>query len=79
MESLPSIMPCLIPFGMSGLPATLTARELPSVICTLPTLIQLVKGRKFPDTMVRMAGRTASGGHLDAARHADSPGYFFRF
>lgn len=43
------------------------------------TLIQLVKGRKFPDTMVRMAGRTASGGHLDAARYADSPGYFFDF
>lgn len=43
------------------------------------TLIQLVKGRKFPDTMVRMTGRTASGGHLDAARYADSPGYFFDF
>ena len=43
------------------------------------TLIQLVKGRKFPDTMFRMAGRTASGGHLDAARYADSPGYFFDF
>lgn len=43
------------------------------------TLIQLVKGRKFPDTMVRMTGRTASGGHLDAARYSDSPGYFFDF
>ena len=43
------------------------------------TLIQLVKDRKFPDTMVRMVGRTASGGHLDAARHSDSPGYFFDF
>ncbi len=43
------------------------------------TLIQLVKGRKFPDTMVRMAGRTASGGNLEAARYADSPGYFFDF
>ncbi len=43
------------------------------------TLVQLVKGRKFPDTMVRLAGRTASGGHLDAARYADSPGYFFDF
>ena len=41
------------------------------------TLIQLVKDHKFPDTMVRMAGRTASGGHLDAARYSDSPGYFF--
>ena len=43
------------------------------------TLIQLVKGRKFPDTMVRMVGRTASGGRLDAARYSDSPGYFFDF
>lgn len=43
------------------------------------TLIQLVKDRKFPDTMFRMAGRTASGGHLDAARYSDSPGYFFDF
>jgi len=43
------------------------------------TLIQLVKDRKFPDTMVRMAGRTASGGNLEAARYADSPGYFFDF
>lgn len=41
------------------------------------TMIQLVKDRKFPDTMLRMAGRTASGGHLDAARYSDSPGYFF--
>ncbi|MDP2339264.1 MAG: hypothetical protein Q8N05_22955 [Bacteroidota bacterium] len=41
------------------------------------TLVQLVKDRKFPDTMLRMAGRTASGGHLDAARYSDSPGYFF--
>jgi hypothetical protein len=43
------------------------------------TLIQVVKGRKFPDTMVRMAGRTASGGHFDAARYSDSPGYYFDF
>jgi hypothetical protein len=41
------------------------------------TQIQLVKGRRFPDTMLRMTGRTASGGHLDAARYSDSPGYFF--
>ncbi len=41
------------------------------------TLIQLIKDKKFPDTMVRLAGRTASGGHLDAARYSDSPGYFF--
>lgn len=41
------------------------------------TMMQLVKDRKFPDTMLRLTGRTASGGHLDAARYADSPGYFF--
>ncbi|MBL7966633.1 MAG: hypothetical protein JNK09_06500 [Prolixibacteraceae bacterium] len=43
------------------------------------TLIQLVKGRRFPDTMVRMAGRTASGSQLEGARYSDSPGYFFDF
>lgn len=41
------------------------------------TQIQLVKDRRFPDMMLRMTGRTASGGHLDAARYSDSPGYFF--
>lgn len=41
------------------------------------TMIQLWKNRRFPDAMIRMAGRTASGGHLDAARYSDSPGYFF--
>lgn len=40
------------------------------------TLIQLSRNRKFPDTMLRMVGRTASGS-LDAARYSDSPGYFF--
>ena len=43
------------------------------------TLVQLVKGRKFPDTMVRMAGRTASGNQLEGARYSDYPGYFFDF
>ncbi|HZK94817.1 MAG TPA: hypothetical protein VFC67_11460 [Prolixibacteraceae bacterium] len=43
------------------------------------TLIQLVKNRKFPDTMFRIAGRTASGNRLEAARYSDSPGYFFDF
>jgi hypothetical protein len=43
------------------------------------TLIQLVKDRKFPDTMVRMACKTASGNQLDAARYADHPAYFFDF
>jgi len=41
------------------------------------TMIQLWKNRKLPDAMLRMAGKTASGGHLDAARYSDSPGYFF--
>jgi len=43
------------------------------------TLIQIVKGRKFPDTMFLMAGRTASGNQLEGARYTDSPGYFFDF
>lgn len=43
------------------------------------TLLQLIKGKKFPDTMFRMAGRTASGGKLEAARYSDSPGYFLDF
>lgn len=42
------------------------------------TLIQVIKDKKFPDTMFRMACRTASG-ELDAARYTDSPGYFFDF
>ena len=41
------------------------------------TMVQLIKARKFPDTMLRMSCKTASGGRLDAARYADSPGYFF--
>lgn len=41
------------------------------------TMLQLVKDKKFPDMMLRMTGRTASGGHLDAARYSDAPGYFF--
>lgn len=40
------------------------------------TLIQLIKEKKFPDTMLRLAGRTASGGKLEGARYSDSPGYF---
>lgn len=43
------------------------------------TLIQIVKGRKFPDTMFRMAGRTSSGSQIEGARFSDSPGHFFDF
>jgi len=43
------------------------------------TLIQLVKDRKFPNTLFRMALRTASGTNLEAARYSDAPGYFFDF
>lgn len=43
------------------------------------TLVQLFKGLKFPDTMFRIAGRTASGSRLEGARYTDSPGYFFDF
>ena len=41
------------------------------------TLIQLSKNRKFPNTMLRMAAKTASGNQLEGARNTDSPGYFF--
>ena len=41
------------------------------------TMIQLVKNRRFPNTLLRAALRTASGGRLDAARYSDSPGYYF--
>ncbi len=41
------------------------------------TLIQLSKDRKFPNTLLRLTGKTASGGAYNAARYSDSPGYFF--
>ena len=41
------------------------------------TLIQISKDRKFPNTLFRMAGKTASGNKLEGARYTDSPGYFF--
>jgi hypothetical protein len=41
------------------------------------TLIQLSKNRKFPNTLLRMTGKTASGNKLEGARYTDSPGYFF--
>ena len=41
------------------------------------TLIQLIKDRKFPNTMLRATLKTASGTNLKAARYSDEPGYFF--
>ncbi len=41
------------------------------------TLIQISKDRKFPNTLLRMTGKTASGNKLEGARNTDSPGYFF--
>jgi hypothetical protein len=41
-------------------------------------LIQLCKNRKFPNTMLRLACKTASGDAY-AARYTDTPGYFFDF
>ncbi|MCL1821989.1 MAG: hypothetical protein FWG22_04115 [Prolixibacteraceae bacterium] len=41
------------------------------------TMIQICRDRIFPNTLVRMAGRTASGSDFYAARFSDAPGYFF--
>ncbi|TKG94083.1 hypothetical protein EYV94_15130 [Puteibacter caeruleilacunae] len=42
------------------------------------TYIQLAKdARGWPDMMVRLTGRSASGNRYDAARYSDSPGYSF--
>lgn len=41
------------------------------------TLIQILKDKKFPNTLFRFATKTASGNKLEGARHTDSPGYFF--
>ncbi len=40
-------------------------------------VVNLLKGRKFPDMAFRIGLRTASGGKLEDARYTDSPGYFF--
>ena len=40
------------------------------------TLIQLSKDRKFPNTLLRFATKTASGNMLEGARYTDSPAYF---
>lgn len=42
------------------------------------TSVQIVKDKAFPNTLFRIAAKTASGG-LYAARYSDSPGYFFDF
>lgn len=39
------------------------------------SLVQLSKNRRFPNTLLRMACKTASG-HAYAARFTDTPGYF---
>jgi hypothetical protein len=41
------------------------------------TLIQLLKDRKFPNTLFRFGAKTASGSNLEGARYADTPAYFF--
>lgn len=41
------------------------------------TLIQITKDRRFPNTLLRLATKTASGNQLESARYTDSPGYFF--
>ncbi len=38
-------------------------------------LVQLARERRFPDTVLRLACKTASG-HAWAARYTDTPGYF---
>jgi hypothetical protein len=41
------------------------------------TFIQLIKDKKFPDVLLTINLKTASGTGLSAARFTDSPGYFF--
>jgi hypothetical protein len=40
------------------------------------TLIQILKDRKFPNTLFRFGTKTASGNQLEGARYIDSPAYF---
>jgi hypothetical protein len=42
------------------------------------TLVQLCRNHKFPDTVFRIACKTASG-NAYSARYTDTPGYFFDF
>ena len=41
------------------------------------TLVQVVRDKKFPNTLLRFATKTASGNQMEGARYTDSPGYFF--
>lgn len=43
------------------------------------TLIQVVRNKKFPNTLFRFATKTASGNQLEGSRYTDTPGYFFDF
>lgn len=40
------------------------------------TLIQVLKDKKFPNTLFRFGTKTASGNQLEGARYIDSPAYF---
>ncbi len=41
------------------------------------TYLMIVSNRRFPDVLLRINLRTASGNHFEDARYSDSPGYFF--
>lgn len=41
------------------------------------TYLLVVSKRRFPDVLLRINLRTASGNHFEDARYSDSPGYFF--
>jgi hypothetical protein len=42
------------------------------------TYIQLIKDKpRFPDVLLTINLKTASGGHFDAARYTDAPAYYF--
>lgn len=43
----------------------------------ITTLLTLVRDHKWPDVVLRINLRTASGGKLRDARHTNSPGYYF--
>ena len=43
------------------------------------TLIQLVRNKKFPNTLFRFGTKTASGNQLEGARFTDTPGYYLDF